>query len=407
MIIPVLYIFIFTPLVLFYSLYKLYSQPELWRSVLPLLILSIFCISYSFKPTGGSDLVGYFDLMKTYGRMSFSDVMASDRFGVLYITKILFWFGGRFHQEHLITAISATTVYGVSYYITCDYAERNDFYRYIFPSIIFQSFLLPYVETLSNLRNIFAFSVVILGTYFDFIVKKNRKWSIFLYVASVLIHSNALVIIIFRFIAPLLKRTRTIVIAVLIAAFGAPLLIQLAVKNVSVFSGLPFGVFIENTINNAYFYTVASETYSINTYNSLQDFIHRNLAYFFSVLIIIYTLHRTRTDEDQNKKNYYVFLCLIGAAILACRIFQYNNYWRFLTVYAVAGSFLIIDLKKDNISFFSKIMFLSFWTVSLAMNIVILYIERPIVDYPVWGENILINDIYVIIFKLIYGLFAF
>ena len=88
-------------------------------------------------------------------------------------------------------------------------------------------------------------------------------------------------------------------------------------------------------------------------------------------------------------------------------MFQYSNYWRFLTAYAVAGSFLIIDLKKDNISFFSKIMFLSFWTVSLAMNIVILYIGRPIVDYPVWGENILINDIYVIIFKLIYGLFAF
>lgn len=399
--IPYAVIFLSTPLTALYSIISFINFPNRWRKYFPLYVLSVFLIVYSFNPTGGSDLVRYFSFMDDMGEMTLEEVFLAIRFERLYVTKILFWICGRYNLHHLITALSTAIVYGVTGYITCDYGESSGTLK-IVPKILLLQFLaMPFLQIISNLRNISSFSLVILAVYRDVYKKKGFIKNLWLYILPCMIHQNAFVLVLFRFLLLFIRGTWIFVFTPIgIAIF--PTFIQIAYRYQTLIERLPLGGSFSSVISNLYFYITASEQFSESTYRSIQDTFQRTIMYSIAIIILFYFYRRRVKDKSIQK--YILYSCFLCMATLACSIFKYPNYWRFFSAFMCAGGIPLNYLVRDRTRFGCVINF-GIIILVFCTNIAILYIGRTIVDYKDWILNMFIHNVYVDIIEIVVSLF--
>ena len=129
-------------------------------------------LAYSYMPTTDSpDLVRYFNEVRVCSEMSLKQVLTTQNDGQ-FIIYIAYWIIGKLGDVHLLPAISTSIVYGIALYIVCDSAEKYNIEKIIPYVLLCQLMILPFNSIVSNIRNICAFSMIILASYLNLIKEK-------------------------------------------------------------------------------------------------------------------------------------------------------------------------------------------------------------------------------------------
>ena len=336
---------------------------------------------------------------------SIKDVLAYNEDGLI-VRNLVFWLIGKTGDVHLLPAISNSIVYGIAGYITCDSAQRNHFEKIIPFALLMQICLLQFFATTSNVRNICAFSLIILAAYLDNVKEERSIRVALLYILPCFLHSSGIFLVLFRLAAGLIKNHMTMIILVGVT-FLFSAMINISYANLSLFSfGGIIGDFLSMAIVKVYNYW---DTESISEYeehilanglNMLQKLFM--MIFALMILLLIYFGIRKFKTECAKTLKYCSFVYLICIMTLACYIFIAPHYWRFYSAIVIACPPIILPLfkKRRESTPVIQILFYSFPVFAFGGAILNLWRLRTAVNFIDWSVGILINNIYTIVLKI-------
>ena len=390
----------FMPLCLFYSAIGLITAPQKWKKYIPFLIYSLFVIAYSYNPIGTPDLVRYIDLVQSIENTSLPEAIKILGDG-LFVEDFYFWFIAQLEDYNLLGAIPITITYAIAIYILCDISADYKAEKYI-PYLMALLFaLLPFINILSNLRNITAFAVIVYASYEDLIKKKRNAFIIALYILPCFFHRTAVLILALRLVVYVANWLKPILIALVAVA---PIAIDLLFFRISLIPS----TFLQSLIRMIYWYfhdDLKSE-YSRAVSRSGADLFNRMIFIGLAIVFIIIILRISKKYVKHEYNLYNTFVFSIAIVTIACYPVVTPQYWRFAAAFIIAGwaSVLIpalINRTRDTLLRVICYLLPVFSALGLFMQI---WNTRYIVDYGDFFSNIILNNVYVVLYHLLRGI---
>lgn len=401
---------ILTPLCLGIAIYALTKNPFQWRKWLPVLIVMIGVITYAYTPTGETDLTRYFTWAEAVSQYRYID--AYSYFGKnwnfdssLWVMVTLMWVAGKIKAVHILPMMAVMCVYGTAFYITCDVAEMHNSEKKIPIVMLMQVMILPYISITSNLRCVWAFSLIILAAYLDMVKKERNGGVMLLYVLPLFIHSAAIVILLLRLLAPLGRVIK--ILFVLVAAFFPQILAFLSANTGSIPNLGGYGSVIANAIVKADWYMNHTEDYdwAVHVANSRYQQINRIYLIVLAILVCFVIWRYLSNAVKKELKGFISFTFLLSIMTIAFSWFVVSHLWRFSAATFVAiGSVAIQILSEEKrTNFMRAIIKVSplLMIIGLALQ---LWNSQYSINYLEWGADILLTNVYTIIFDVVKGL---
>ena len=300
------------------------------------LATTLSVLAYNYIPTGHSDLVRYFAQLEYYRKIGF--IQAINISDALFVKNILFWIISKINMPGLLPALSVGLVYGVSFYITSDYALRNNKKKYIWVVILIQFLCLNFVNIANNIRNVIA-----LAAYRDLEKKKVDIITVLLYFLPCFIHKIAFVMILLRLLL-LITRKRIIIPA--LATLLIPELVNIAFKYRSFFSNFgSIGRIISDAILTAYRATISTSDWAVTVMSSKYHLLDRYLTMLICIAFIIILIAMVKQQKTKLIFNFFGFVCLLT---IACNVFRTPAYWRFFTVAVCLGGPVMVEMISEK-----------------------------------------------------------
>ena len=325
--------------------------------------IGVASFAFCYYPKGDPDIIRYWEIFETLKNKTFLQALSQDMHGDegLYVFTALSWLFIQTGEINLFPAFSVFVVYYVAFYVTCQLGEDLAAKRSVIVlNLFFIMIALNYYAVVNNVRNIFAFSIIILAVFREMYQKKRDLLSLILYLAPVFIHPSAVIIILFRFAAMLTNKYKYLLFILasqimLIVDFMHNLINRIRSGNIVV-------VIIRNMINKGYFYfhNTTSEWGQVVT-NSLSYKVDRYLNVLFAILIcIMYYICTSRKKArrkmmdvgylvilEPNIDRLYLlqnFVFMLALTTIACLPMVMPEYWRFYsaTVICCAPLYLVL-----------------------------------------------------------------
>lgn len=338
-----------------------------WFKYMWLLVIMIFIVAYVYMPTldRGSDFYSYFDQIQNCRNHSFQEVNDYYTFNWkdnLILRNFIFWITGNFLNPHILFAISVAIVYGIGFYIIENYSKNQNFLSNSWIVIFLQFMELPFFGILTNVRNVFAFSIIIFATYRDVIQHKRNITTFILYILPIFYHSSALILVLIRLIIPIIKRIKYLI---LILIFFLPGIINLLYSKIT---SLP--VFLAPLINKSYNYLnndIATEWGNIVATSGF-FIVQKGLMMTFAILAIILIYLTLNNTVNLNQDFFYFNLC-IWILTIGCTVFSVPHYWRFYCAGIISFSpVLSLQIKEwKKYTLFSKYIFIAIIVLSVSL----------------------------------------
>lgn len=397
-----MFFLIWNPLSLFVAAVGFLKTPVKWRQYYWLLVLTIGVITYCADPSPSyqPDFYRYFRQMDMCSNMSWAQ--AKDFFSDgLVVKNFIFWVCGHLRLQHLVTAASAMCVYGVSIYITCDFAESCRQQKWIPQIVLFQILMLPYASIVSNIRCICAFSLVILGVYMNLCKKQKHIGIWLLYFVPCLIHPTAIILLIIRFTVRFTKglTKKFQYIFILLFLFVVPAAVNIAENQFAQFSqrsGLIYTV-LRTTVRRAFIYLNDTSEWGKVVHQSRPQQLNRVLLLAAAVLMILLTFHLIKKHKDLNENlmAFFEVLCLL---VVASMWFIGTTYWRFSAASIIlCGTILVSSLnKKDS---YTRLIVMALLALSIPTAMLHAFMERNIFA-DTWLSKIVETNFYSAFFDI-------
>ena len=400
-----------TPLFFFYSILGINLYPARWKKYLPWLILAIGMFAYGVETKGELDLDRYFQTASKVGNLSFGDVFtytgSQGDYEGLWAILVVFWIAGRLGIVHILPMITACIVYGIAYYITCDVAAKYNSYGVIPRVIAIQTCILPFFSIVSNIRNVSAFSLIILAVYLDLVKKKRNLWVLCLYIIPVFIHSSAFILILLRIGLIIGEKARIFFLA--IVCLIPSLINTLYAYMDSINIGGSLGAIIRTAIQKGYWYlndkndTSWARQVASSRYQQLNRLVMLLLA--VAMICLIYFGLRNTLQDEYRKFTSYTFL--LSIMTISCSWFTVPHYWRFSAASIVSAGPMLVTLFNEekpagNYIKISRIMMTGFALVGIPLQ---LWSIQYTIDLPASLENFVLNNFYSIIVQIFKGVF--
>ena len=164
--------------------------------------VALSVMGFLYVPASGADLYRIIPVMHIYKEWDFEGILhhffdTTTPMAMLYYSII-----GKFNIDGLLPAITAFITYSNVFYIFKDSIKRKEDVskKNIVLALFFVMSTGFFIETISNIRTILAFSIIIRCVYNEIVNKKSIIRYIPLYIVASLIHSSAIVITIIRII---------------------------------------------------------------------------------------------------------------------------------------------------------------------------------------------------------------
>lgn len=340
-----------TPLGLLYSLAMLFIAPSNMRRWIPLLIYVLGMLAYSFHPIVEIDLVRYFYRAQEYGALPLSRIFYDASEGAQYdvmqwVFVVWSWIVGSVGAVHLLPMVSVMTTYGVAFYITTDFAHKFHGERYIPFIVILQLCMISLFSVISNVRNVWAFSLIILAVYLDLVKDKRNPIVLMLYILPGFIHGSAFLLLALRFLC---KLGTKVFIPMLTGAIIFPQIVNFLYDLSNVFSALgPVGIIINLCVSRLYFYVQDSgdSEWAYQVANSLFQQVNRILMVSFAVIACLLILLWVRKHLEKRYLPFLNYFLLINICIIAFTWFIVPLYWRFSVVSFVFISVFLLPILQ-------------------------------------------------------------
>ena len=394
------------PATLAFAFYGFKKYPGHWKRFFPLFFLAFATLAYAYNPIGTPDLVRYFEMLDVCSTLTLSEVFRWFDDG-LFVKNVVFWLVAHLKTYHLLPAITTGITYGVICYITCDSAIRLNCTKHIGLVLLFQIGILPYITIVCNVRNIVAFSLIILAVYRDTVQNRKNIVTLLLYVFPCFVHNTGFILIAFRVVA-LFSITAVIVAGVF--AVISPVLIVFAYHNSSFLGSSSATRIVRRVITNAYWYMQDTDTsdwaraVAKSGAQHLNRYILMAAAVFLIVLLLWVLLKKKK--EIKEFQTFSVFVLIICVFTLACNIFTIPAYWRFSAASFIASGFILNFVMNNYKRFptYIKTVWLLLCGVMLIKIPLQVWMARLDVDLVDFISNGIITNIYVILYEVFRGL---
>ena len=372
-----------------------------------MLVYSLGILAYVYDPINENDLTRYMDFASQSNSMDFEEALMI--FNSLYpqdygvpIYVFIQWVLGQLNLEHMLPMISVMVVYGVSFYITSDLSKKFN-KEYLLPYIIvLQMCLLPFLSIAGNIRNICAFSLVILAVYFDIVLRKRKLITLCLYIMPLLIHSSALVLIFARLLICVKRQIRLLMVAIVVFL---PQLVQMLynLRNTLTVFGtvgeitnlfiLKINLYL-NDDKSMWAQAVANSNFQI-----VNKFVLCSLAVILCILIFSF-IDKFLLGNLSAFLNYAFILCTLTLSTLWVVT---PLYWRFACTYCIVIGIIIFPLFDRRLVInvwgrLAKYGIFLYGPICLALNI---YIGRVMVNYVDWITKFFVTNVFTMLFQVL------
>ncbi len=406
MILLYLILLISVPVSLLYSIIGLLKTPNKWKIYLVLIAISISVVAFNYNPTVEGDLTRYMKWADECSKLKFSQVSAYFREGSnfdsnLVVTITFFWIMGKIHFLHGIPMITTTVAYLIAFYITGDFLEREGRSNLIKWIYLFQFCMIPFVSVINNVRNIVAFSLIVLAVYLDVYRKKRNIFVLILYIVPLFIHSSAAILIFLRVCLILPRKIKCFFLALV---FAFPTVITYLYAHVSTIPHIGnVTALIVGLINKGYTYLTDtnSSKWAQQVSNSTFQQINKAVMLAFCLIVVVSVLGGFVKNESNNLNKYCEFIALVAIYSLACGWITTPQYWRFTFAVVVGISPILCSfIDMSHYSYRTTFVIVLFVFIFALTGLILqLWNNRISVDYVDWFENVIINNFYVILLE--------
>lgn len=389
-----------TPLTGLYAMVGIIKSPHKWRRYLPFYILTVFMVSHAFLPDHEMDLTRYFELAERLIRYDNFFLVLNHGEEGLFVRNIFLWAMAKLGDVRLIPAVSNSIVYGIAFYIAADTAEREEAWRLIPAIVTLQIIALPFYNITSNVRNVCAFSLIILASYFDFVKNRRTIGNLILYVLPCFLHSAGFIILLLRILVSFTGKHRFVLLS---AFLFMPTAIRLAYDYRHSLNFL--GGTIQYGIVKLYSYwnTENISAFEIRVLNSTSQQLQRLLMMVSAVLLLLLFYWYMKHNGMQKVERFQTLFMFICAMTLACWVFIAPHYWRFYCAAIIASPVVLIPVMKNRkvLPWHNRLEMYGLSATVLAIFIHSSY--RTLLGIQIKGfiEEVLINNIYRIFFNCI------
>lgn len=218
------------------------SRKENVKKILFIYSILLSLMGFFFVPNIHNDLYRVYETMNEYSIIPFKSffqnyVLKSS----VPISLIYYWGIGQLKINGLLPFITSFIFYTNVFYIVEDYYKKNNISnKALGLSLLIIMCNSSFFETISGIRNMLAFSVILRCFYDEFYNNRSITKNIIWYVISTLIHPAAIIPIFLRFVFSLIEKKSTSKLRILIPVFSIGVLLILYYFGTS---------FIQNAIN--------------------------------------------------------------------------------------------------------------------------------------------------------------
>lgn len=331
----------------FFLIIMLLSLTNSKKNARYILILYIFIIGimgYFYLPSQTADLYRTQTLIKMYySSYTFSDIFETIQRINFQIYPIYYWIFGKIGNVNLLPAITGVWFYSNIFYILYDSSKRNKWSNKIL--ILLLMFVIAggqFVEVISGIRSMLAFSIVAVCLYNEIYRKKSIYVNLPFYLFAGLLHEAAFVLIGIRILLILIQKEKKMF---------------LYIKNILLLIILIIVVFKfgQNTFNSIISRGISYLTKNI--YSNLWEYIIAISCNFFMIYSLIISkkiLKQTPNEEMINlRKISLVYLIIDMLFIMEYSIFhRFRSFVMFLIIPIIGFNFNFI--VENNGKYFKK-----------------------------------------------------
>ena len=287
------------------------------------ILLSLF--GFFFVPNIHNDLYRIYESMNGYSIIPFKSFFSNYVLkSSVPISLLYYWVIGQFKINGLLPFITSFIFYTNVFYIIGDFYKKNEISnKALGLSLLIIMCNSSFFETISGIRNMLAFSIILRCFYNEFYNNKSIIKNIIYYVIAALIHPAAIIPIFFRLIFSLIEKKSSLKLKVLIPILSVGILVLLYYFGNS---------FIQNAIN-------MGENY-INKVE--YSYIWETILSCLIILALIFMkircknfsfIEKSRTGLLNNKKYSIIIELMAIMFILEHSIFfRYGNFNLFLNI---------------------------------------------------------------------------
>ena len=378
------------------------ANPRNWKKWLFLYVSFIFIAGFCTNTLFENDLDRYYLTLDFCKGLTLVGVIQRLNDGLI-VENFFYWLYSHLGVYQLMPAVSSACVFGISTYIACDYAERTSQYRALYIVLLFQFLMIPLFNVATNVRNIWAFSLITLAIYKDLVQHRRNIMTILLYVAPCFLHMTGIVIIFCRIVVPIIKRF-PLILTVLIGTLSS--LISFAYSRISYITiGGVFGLVLRKLINKSNIYLERVDTFSNTVVNSRFEILTRPVM-MLSAIIIGYFSYCSIRKKENPYYDFAAYCFAVSIIVLASSVFAIPAYWRFGSVMVIAfsGELLRLWSSRKQLSLLNQILLYLLALLTFARFALLIPYLHARMDFVKFFTDVLLTNVYTVLIKIVSAL---
>lgn len=171
------------------------------KRILFVYLIILVLMAFFFVPPLGADLTRINRILDSYHYYSFSDLISEAKITSTPMANLYYWCIAKINIKGLISACTTFIVFNNLFYIIIDYSKKNK----VNPkSVALMIFVIMssgfFMEVLSTIRDMLAYSIIARCFYNEFYNKKNMLKNIPYYIFAFLFHQSVIALIGIRLI---------------------------------------------------------------------------------------------------------------------------------------------------------------------------------------------------------------
>lgn len=294
------------------------------KKILKIYVVILTIMAFFFKPASSADLSRLIRESQFLANFNLTELLNYIKNTSTPLSNLYLYIFGKIGIYGLLPAVSTFIVFSNLFYVVDDYSSKKKFSNKTIAVIVL--FLMStgfYMETISNIRDMVAYSILIRCFYNEFYNGKSISKNLVYYIISILFHASSLLFVTLRFIYLIMssnsvKVVKKVIYIVIIILFS-----------------LLFKDYIEKAFLKFLYYSDENN----NTYFYIWEYIKTWIEFFMCSIII---LQCKLNKINYNKIYIYnVYIMLFSLLIMK----EYNMFLRF----NYFNVFMIMPIAMENI----------------------------------------------------------
>lgn len=348
-------------LINFITAFVLMKSGDNYKHIKRVLIFYVFIlcvISFFYVPSTTSDLTRlriYID--NVYSNMTFRKYLEVLSSTPTFTTHTYYYIISKIGIKELLSVISCLINYSIMSYVLYDYAKTNKLNgKAMAKAILLYAFIGEYIEVVSGIRSMCAYSIYFLCIYREFFQKKEITSNLVLYLLSVGFHTSAVPLVFARFIFLLFQKENVI----------AKKIFNILVCIVLLYISIKYG----NTIIEAT--TTKAENY-LN--NDIFSYFWTQLSTILMIVLILTTyFSNNKIIKESFHKNYINFFRIFVTFNIISIFLDYSIFRRYSRISIMLFLPIVMCIfNKDNLNnkkYFIKSKNIIYYIISIAILLI-------------------------------------